>query len=147
MPLTLEDAHSNSRRWLTSTGGTSTATRTTFDHSTLCFCRTEKTILRIQLYPPRTTVVSGEITCLLPPSAGGSLTHNRGKIGCSIQAVLKVVSAPARLWERSARCFVGRLCVGRLDETATYFVTTFARVVQANYPRRIYCRRSLFLRS
>ena len=46
---------------------------------------------------------------------------NRRKIGCSIQAVLKVVSAPAHFKERGARCFVGRLGVGRLDEATECF--------------------------
>ena len=46
---------------------------------------------------------------MLPPPAGGSLRQNRGKIGCSILVVVKVVSAPARFGERGARCFVGRL--------------------------------------
>ena len=36
------------------------------------------------------------------------MKQNPGKIGFSIQAVLKVVSAPARFWERGARCFVMR---------------------------------------
>ena len=69
-------------------------------------------IYGLQLHPPgTTTAVSGEINYLLPPSAGGLLSQNPSKIGRSIQAVLKVVSAPARLWERGTRCFVGRLCV------------------------------------
>ena len=34
--------------------------------------------------------------------------------------VLKVVSTPARFWERSARCFMGRFTLG-LDETAAFF--------------------------
>ena len=49
-----------------------------------------------------------EINCLLPLPAGGSLRQNPGKIGRLIQVVLKVVSAPARFWERGARCFVVR---------------------------------------
>ena len=66
----------------------------------------------LQFHPPGTTAVStGRITCLLPPPAGGSSRQNLGKIICSIQAVLKVVSAPARFWIRGARCFVVRLCV------------------------------------
>ena len=69
-----------------------------------------------------TTAVSGEINCLLPPPAGGSLRQNLGKIGRSIQVVLKVISAPACLWERGARCFVVRLCVlERLNEAAAFF--------------------------
>ena len=47
---------------------------------------------------------------------------NQCKIGPSIQAVLKVVSAPARYWDRGARCFVVRLCVlEQLDKTAAVF--------------------------
>ena len=72
-----------------------------------------KQIYGLQLHPPgMTTAVSGEINCLLPPPVGGSWRQNPGKIGRSmIQAVPKVVSAPARLWERGARCFVVSLCV------------------------------------
>ena len=100
-------------------GETSTTTRTTFDHSTLWFCQTEETILKTSFYPPRTTTVSGG-TYLLYPPAEGSLKQNRGKTGCLIQAVLEVVSAPARFWERRARRFVGRLCLRRPDEAATF---------------------------
>ena len=39
------------------------------------------------------------------------MRQNLGKTGCSIQAVLKVVSTPARFGERGTRCFVVRLCV------------------------------------
>ena len=78
-------------------GETSKATGTTFDHSTLWFCQTEEPFLRTtQLLPPGTTAVFKEITCLLPAPAGGSFRQNRGKVGCSIQAILKVVSVPAR---------------------------------------------------
>ena len=68
-----------------------------------------------------TRAVPREKNCLLPPPAEGSLRQNPGKIGRSIQAVLKVVPAPARLWERGARYFVVRLCVlERLDEAAMF---------------------------
>ena len=110
------------------TGETSTATKTTFDYSTVWFCQTEET------HSERTSTPSAwydsgfrEINCLLPPPAGGSSRQNRGKIGCSIQAVLKVVSAPARFWERGARCFVGRFALG-LDEAAACFGGWMARV-------------------
>ena len=66
----------------------------------------KRQIYGFQFRPPGTTAVSGEINCLLPPPAGGS-----GKIGCSIQAVFKVISTPARFGERGARCLVVRLCV------------------------------------
>ena len=46
-----------------------------------------------------------------PPPAGGSSRQVQGKIGCSVQVVLEVISAPTRFWERGARCFVVRLCV------------------------------------
>ena len=75
------------------------------------------------------------------------MKRNRGKIECSIQAVLKVVSAPAHIWKRGARCFVGRPCTRRLDEAATFFVPTLAGKGQANRLRRMYCGLSLFLRS
>ena len=57
---------------------------------------------------------------MLPPLAGGSLKHNRGKMGCSIEVVLKVVSTPARVWKRGARCFAGRFTLG-LDEAPAVF--------------------------
>ena len=64
------------------TGETSTATMTTFDHSTLWFFLPEETNSRTStLYTPDTTTVS---TCVLPPPAGGSLKQSRGKVGCSI---------------------------------------------------------------
>ena len=43
------------------------------------------------------------------------MRQNQGKIKCSIQAVLKVVSAPVRFWECGARFFLG------LDEAAAVF--------------------------
>ena len=50
------------------------------------------------------------------------MRQNPGKIRRSIQAVLKVVFAPAQLWERGARYFVVRLYVlERLDEAAAFF--------------------------
>ena len=114
--LPLEMRTTTAAGGLLPTGETSTATKTTFDYSTLWFCETEET------HSERTSVLStwygssfGEINCLLPPPAEGSLRQNTGKMGCSIQAVLKLVFAPARFWERGARCFVVRLCLlGRL---------------------------------
>ena len=75
----------------------STATKTTFDHPTFWFCLTKE--IKLGTLPQSSSYdssSSGEIICLLPPPAGGSLKQNRGKIGCLIQAILKVVSAPAR---------------------------------------------------
>ena len=71
-------------------------------------------------------VSSRRVTCLLPPPAGGSSRQNQEKIGCSIQAVLKVVFAPARFWDRVARCFVGRFMLG-LDEAAAFFGRSIIR--------------------
>ena len=94
------------------TGETSTATRTTSDFLTLWLCQPKRCVLKgLQFHPPGTTAVSREINYLLPPPAGGSFRHNPGKNGCSIQAVLKVVSTPARFGERGALCFLVRLCV------------------------------------
>ena len=74
----------------------------------------------IQFHPPGTTGVFEN--CLLSPPAGRLSKQNQGKIERSIQAVFKVVFAPALLWERGARCFVVRSCVlERLDETAAFF--------------------------
>ena len=64
--------------------------------------------------------VSGGITCLLYPLAGGPLKQNWGKTVRLMQAVLKVVSAPAHFWESGARCFVERLCARRLDKAAIF---------------------------
>ena len=90
---------------------------------------------------PGTTAVS---TCVLPSPAGGLLKQSRGKIGCLILVVLQVVPALARFWERSARCFVGRLCVRGLDEAAIFFGgrmthggSYLAGEVQANHAVRI----------
>ena len=58
-----------------------------------------------------TTAVSGEINCLLPSPAGGSLRHNQEKIVCSIQAVFKVVFAPARFLESWRALFVVKVHV------------------------------------
>ena len=51
-------------------------------------------IYGLQLHPPGATAVSGDINCLLPPSAGESSRQNQGKIGCLIQVVLKSRSSP-----------------------------------------------------
>ena len=73
-----------------------------------------------QFHPPETTAASGN--CLLPPPARGLLKQNPDKIGRSIQAVLKAVSAPTRFWERGVRCFAVRLWVWeRQDEVAAFF--------------------------
>ena len=88
----------------------------------------------------------GKINCLLLSPAGWLWRQNRCKIGRSIQAVLKVVSAPARFWDRGARCFVVRLYVlERLGEAAAVFGEStirdskaFRRAVRAKYLHRMY---------
>ena len=40
------------------------------------------------------------------------MKQNWDKIGCSIQAVLKVVSMSVRFFYRGARCFMGRFTIG-----------------------------------
>ena len=103
---------------LLSTGKTSIATWITFNQPTLWFCLTEEKNRGLQFYTPGTTAASGGITCLLPSPAGGSLKQSWSRIGCLILAgFLQVVSAPAHLWECSARCSVGRFFVWALDGT------------------------------
>ena len=110
---------------LASTGEASTATRTTSNQPLLRFYATKEMnpeedsknenlwISTFQLRTPRTTVVASlrKVTCLLLPTAGESLRQNPGKIGLLIQAIRKVTSAPAHLWDRGARWFVVRLYV------------------------------------
>ena len=89
------------------TGETSTATSTTFDHSTLWFSLIEETILMTSIRSTSYDSSFWNNNLLAAHPARGSLKQNRGKIGCSIQAALKVVSTPARFWERGARAFWG----------------------------------------
>ena len=101
----------------------STATKTTYNKTPLRLYATEETNPKpkkegLQFYP--TDAIAGFGNCLLPPPAGESIKQNPGKIGRSIQAVFKVVSAPAHLWDRGARCFVWRFMLG-LDETGAFF--------------------------
>ena len=49
------------------------------------------------------------------------MRQNQGKKECSIQAVLKVVSAPVRFWECGARFLLGRFTLLGRDETAAVF--------------------------
>ena len=101
-------------------------------------------IYGLQFHPPGMTAVSGEINCLLPPPAGGLSRQNRCKIGRLIQAVLKVVSATARFWDRSARCFVvGLYVLERLGEVAAFFFKGRRFGIQ----RRTYIGKSQVLRS
>ena len=128
------------------TGKTSTATK--INQPPLRFYSTEETNLWTQTLSDgsRTTAVSpGRITCLLPPPAGGSSRQNQGKMGCSLQAVLKVVSASTRFWGHGARCFVVRLCA--LERLVT-ICSIFWRIddsgfknLQELYGRNIYAAR------
>ena len=107
------------------TGEASTATNATFNKLPLRLYTTEETnskenIYGLHFHPPGTTAASGNF--LLPHPAGRLLKQNLDKIKHSVQAVLKVASAPARFWGRGARCLVVRLCLlERLDEAAACF--------------------------
>ena len=108
------------------TDETSTPTKITFNEPPLRFYSIEETNLKETnvwtSVPSAWYDSSGEINSLLPPPAGGLSRHNRCKMGRPIQAVRKIVSALARLWDRGARCFVVRLYVlERLGEAASFF--------------------------
>ena len=126
------------------TGKTTTATWTTLDQSTLRLCLTEEKYLRTST-----------------PSASyeSSFWRNYLLAALSCRRVIETKSGQnrmldpggsegrrcaARFWERGSCCFMRRLCVRRLDETATVFVGTFAGVVQTNHLLRVYCGQSLF---
>ena len=91
------------------TGKTSTATKTTFDHPTLWFCLTTKK-KKMRTSTPSASYDSSfrRNNLLASPSCQRVIETKSGKMGCSIQAVINVVSAPARFWERGARCFMKR---------------------------------------
>ena len=92
-------------------GKASTATRIIFYQPRLRFCPTKETRSERTSTPSAWYYSSFRRNNLLAASpSGGSLKQNQGNIGCWTQAVLKVVSAPARFWERGARCFVGKTC-------------------------------------
>ena len=103
------------------TGEASTATRTTSNKPLLRFYATEemtpeedskKKIYGLRLHTPHTAARSSRrVTCLLFPTAGGSLRQNPGKMRLLIQAVHEVTSAPAHFWDRGACWFVVRLDV------------------------------------
>ena len=109
----LEMSSSTAASGLVPTGETSTATETTVNMPLLqSYSTRRRQIYGLQLHTSRTTAVPSMIvTCLLLPTAGGSLRQNSGKIGLLIQAVRKVASAPAHFWDRGARWFVVRLYV------------------------------------
>ena len=122
---------------LASTGEVSTATRTASNEPLLRIYATEemnpeedsrRKIYGFQFHMPRTTAASfRRVTCLLLPTAGGSLRQNPGKLGLLIQAVRKVTSAPAHFWNPDARWFVLRLYVLDQpgDELQHFFRTRF----------------------
>ena len=106
----------------------------------------------LKFHPPGTTAVSGEINCLLPPPAGGSLRQNPGKIEYLNQPVPKVVFAPACFWECGARFFAVRLCVWERPVT---ICSVFRRIDDSGFKnlqdetnrlRHTYCGQSIFLR-
>ena len=110
---------------------TSTATR---PHSTSCLfgsARPKRRIRGLQFYTSRTSVFLGGYKTSKHPLGRESLTPNRGKIWCWIQAGRQVVSAPARFWERAALVLERR-------------VAAFAGVVQVNNLQRVFCGLSLF---
>ena len=125
----LEMRSSTAAGGLVPSGEHSTATETSFNQPPLRFYSTEETDLetnckKIQFNLPRTTAAasSRRETCLLLPTAGGSLTQNPGKIGLLIQAVHEVTSAPAHFWDRGARWFVVRLYgLGQLVTSCSVF--------------------------
>ena len=108
------------------TGEISTATKTTFNKSPLRLYSTKETntkMTNVWTSVPSAWYDRSFCNLLLPLPAGGLLRQNLSrKIERPIQAVLKVVSAPARFWERGARCFVVRLFVLEwLNEAAAFF--------------------------
>ena len=113
----LGDAHNNSRRWLSSHRQNLHSNGDHFQRATSSVLRDRGTksrggleegkIYGLQFHPLGTTAASGNY--LLLPTAGGSLRQNRCKIGRLIQAVRKVVSAPARFWDRGVRWIVVKL--------------------------------------
>ena len=74
-------------------GEASTTTRITFYQPLVRFCPNEETKLRTSILY---AWYYSSFYVRAAPSCGRSLKQNPGTIGCSIQVVLKVVSAPAR---------------------------------------------------
>ena len=146
--LSLEMRTTTAAGGLLPTGKTPTATETTFNEPPPQFYSTkDANYRRLRLHTSCTAAASG--TCLLPLPTEGSSRQNQEKIERSIQAVLKVVSPPARFWGGGARCFVVRLCVlEQLDKTAATFggsmirdSKAFRRAVRAKYLCRTYSGR------
>ena len=94
------------------TGKTSRATHTTFNQPPLRLYSTEEANLWTSVPSAWYDSSFRRNKLLAAPSCRMVIqTKNQSEIGCLIQVVLKVVSAPARFWGRGARCFVVRLCV------------------------------------
>ena len=137
---------------LVPTGETSTV-ETTVNKPLLQFYSTEEEDSKkenhgLQFNSSGTTAVSGN--CLLLPTAGESLRQNPSKIGRLIQAVRKIISAPARFRDRGARSFVVKLYVlEQLENTSAAFggsmirdSKVFRRAVRA----KLYAVRIVFFR-
>ena len=122
-------------------GKTSTATKITFNQSPLRLYSAEETNSKKSPTPYVSYDSSFFQESNLPaaPSCWRVIETKFRQIGRSIPAVFKIVSAPARLWELGAHCFVVRLCVLEwLNDTAAFFggsmirdSKTFRRVVRA----------------
>ena len=93
---------------LVPTGEISTATKTTYNETLLRLYVTEETNPKEKKL--RTSISSASYDSIFWKllAAPSCLRVIETK---PIQAVLKVVSAPARFWEHGARCFAVRLCV------------------------------------
>ena len=82
--------------------------------SYLWFCWTEETNSRTSiLYASYYSSCFWWIINQQAPFWLRAIETKSGQIWCSIPACRQVVSAPALFWERGARCFVGRLSLGR----------------------------------
>ena len=127
---------------LVPTGEASTATEIISNEPLLRFYATKETNPKeknhgLRLHTPRTTAASSRrVTCLLLPTAGGSLRQNPGKIGLFIQAVCKVISAPARFGDRGTCWFVVRLYeLGQLVMSCSVFRTRLAAFLKQGQPK------------
>ena len=126
--LSLEMRSPTAAGGLLPTGEASTATKTTFNKSPLRLYATEETNSKeTNLWTSTPPIRYDDSTFwrikLLAASSYRRVIETKpGKIGRSIQALFKIVSAPTRFWERGASYFVVRLCVlERLDEAAAFF--------------------------
>ena len=98
---------------LVPTSKTSTATEITFIHPPLRLYSAEETNFK-KSPTPYASYDSGILqksNLPVAPYCRRVAGTNPGKIGLLIQAVRKVISAPARFWDRGAGWFVVRLCV------------------------------------